>query len=315
MELLETLVIDDALIEGCRARKQQGYMLALDDFVYSEKWEPLIELADIIKIDVLDVPDTEVAALVNRLKNRGVTLLAEKVETLEQYETLRDWGFHYFQGYFLSRPEVVEGRRVEASSMATLQLLGELQKPSILPEELEQLISCDVNLSYKLLRFVNSPALGLPREVDSLRHAVVLIGLSALKHWVALIALTAGTQPPAEVTKNALTRARMCELLATASGEQSPSTFFMVGLLSSLEHFLHIPLPTALEVLSLNEECEAALLSHTGPMGKALTCAMAYEICDWDTTRFSGLAPGEITTAFANASEWAMQSYAEMISK
>jgi EAL and modified HD-GYP domain-containing signal transduction protein len=177
------------------------------------------------------------------------------VEAREQYRSLRDLEFHYFQGYFLSCQEVVEGRRVQAGSMATLQLSGELQKPSILPEELEQLISRHANLSYKLLRFLSSLTLGLPREIDWLRHAVVLIGLSPLKHWVTLIALTAGTQPPAEVTRNALARARMCEFSPTATGEDSRSTFFMMGLLSSLEHFLHVPLPAALEVLSLQKEC------------------------------------------------------------
>jgi len=311
LELLETIEVDMLLIERCRALKGQGFMLALDDFVPSPAWEPLVPLADVIKLDVLEMSENVLEETVARLP-RNVTLLAEKVESLTQYSRLRDLGFHLFQGYFLSRPDIVTGKRVPSSSHTTLRMVAELQRSDITPQDLERLISQDVSLSYKLLRFVNSPATGLATEVESVYHAVFLIGLDSLRHWATLLALTANGSTPLEITRTALTRARMCELLASYGENERLPTYFLVGLLSALEQFLHTPLSEALDGLALPADCIAALLRHEGPLGEALECTLAYEACNWSDAQYRHLSPGALSDVFAAASAWVFTNASEL---
>ncbi|HSH30833.1 MAG TPA: HDOD domain-containing protein [Thiohalobacter sp.] len=305
LEVLEDIEPDAAVIGAVRELRRSGHTLALDDFLYHDKLRPLIEHADIIKIDLMAVPDGELVAHLDQLRGYPVHLLAEKIETLEQFEQCRELGFDYFQGYFLSRPQVISGQAVPVSGLATVRLLAQLQDPQVTPEALEALISQDLGLSYKLLRYINSAFFALPRKVDSIRQAVVYLGNRTIKTWATLLVFCGVEDRPTDLMTIAMLRARMCQLLAEKTGETEPEIYFTAGLFSALEALLGMPLDQILEALPLSDTLKTALLHHRGVTGEALGCVLAYERTQWESTRFRGLAPAEITEAYVEAARWA----------
>lgn len=305
LEVLEDIEPDAEVISAVRELRQSGHMLALDDFIYNEKLRPLIEHADIIKIDLMGIPADQLIDHINHLRDYPVKLLAEKVETLEQFEHCRDLGFDYFQGYFLSRPQVISGKEAPSSGLATVQLLAKLQDPEVTPRELESLITQDLGLSYKLLRYINSAFFALPKKIDSIRQAVVYLGNRTIKTWATLMVFCGVEDKPNDLMNTAMLRAKMCQLLAEKAREPEPETFFTAGLFSALEALLSMPLDQILNALPLSDDLKRALLGHEGVIGEALHCVLAYELTQWDKARFKGLAPGDITEAYVEATKWA----------
>ncbi len=307
VEVLETVEPEAAVIEGLERLRAAGYVIALDDFCYEARFEPLIALADIIKIDVRVLDDAAVVEHVSRLKPKGLKLLAEKIETRAEFDRLVELGFDYFQGYFLSRPEVVSGKRLPQNKLSIIQLLARLQDPAVKIDEIERAVSQDVALSYKLLRCINSAFFALPRRIESIRHALVILGLGPLRRWIALLALAGGSDQPPDVVHTVMVRARMCELLGVAAGERDTSSCFTVGLFSSLDLLMGTPLPELLAELPLAPALVAALLERKGRLGEMLACVEAYEHCDWQNARLRGLADDDIRDAYVGAVEWAFE--------
>ncbi|EDO26133.1 predicted protein, partial [Nematostella vectensis] len=227
LELLEDAKVDDAFIEGVRNLVQEGYRIALDDFVYSPEYDPLLEMAQIVKVDVMDHTSEELPKLIQRLKPFKVTLLAEKIETHEKLEECIKLGFKLFQGHFLSRPKLITGKKISAGQMVLLQLMQALQNPNAKPEALEELIIRDPVLTYKLLRIVNSAAFSLVRKVESISEAVVLLGIPQVKKWATLIAMSTSTDKPEELTRTLLIRGRMAEQVAVAEKRANFGSYFM----------------------------------------------------------------------------------------
>ncbi|MFN2337829.1 MAG: EAL and HDOD domain-containing protein, partial [Gammaproteobacteria bacterium] len=254
LELLEDIRPDPEVIEGLRGFTDQGYQVALDDFIYHESLRPLVELAHIVKIDLMAVPREDLARHVEQLRQHQVKLLAEKIETEEEFEYCKGLGFDYFQGYFLSRPSVVQGSQLPPNRLAVLQLLAKVQDPNSDARDLELLISQDVALSYKLLRYINSAFFAFPKEIDSIRQAVVYLGMRAIKTWVSLLAVAGLGDKPVELVPQAMQRARMCELLARTARRPNPESYFTVGLFSLLEALMEAPLAQILEALPFSEE-------------------------------------------------------------
>ncbi len=313
LEILEDAVIDEELIGAVRSWRERGFTIALDDFVYDPRWEPLLPLASVIKIEVPALDEAGLAEHVRRLRRDGVRLLAEKVETRAEFEELRALGFDLFQGYFFARPEVVSGRRLPENRLATVQLLGALQRPDVDLAKVDALVSQDVALSYKLLRCINSAAFALPRRVESIHRAVVFLGLRALKRLVALAAMAGAEDKPSELVRIALVRARMCERLCAALPGIDEDSGFTVGLFSTLESLMDAPLAEILDKLPLAEEVSAALLAGEGLLGEVLACVLAYERCDWDHARAAGLDPAAIGRAYAEAVDWSYQISAGLV--
>lgn len=305
LEVLEDIEPDAEVISAVRDLRQSGHMLALDDFIYNEKLRPLIEHADIIKIDLIGIPPDQLIDHINHLRDYPVKLLAEKVETLEQFEQCRDLGFDYFQGYFLSRPQVISGKEAPSSGLATVQLLAKLQDPEVTPKELESLITQDLGLSYKLLRYINSAFFALPKKIDSIRQAVVYLGNRTIKTWATLLVFCGVEDKPNDLMTTAMLRAKMCQLLAEKTGEPEPEAFFTAGLFSALEALLSMPLDQILNALPLSDDLKKALIGHEGVIGEALHCVLAYELTQWDKARFKGLAPGDLTESYVEATKWA----------
>lgn len=307
LEILETVTVDDELVAAVKALRDDGFGIALDDFEFDPAWEPLLDIAHIVKVDVRAVPPAELSARVKKLQERPIELLAEKVETHEEYEALMNMGFHYFQGYFLERPQVVQGKRVPLGRLQAVRLLAELSSAEPDINRVEMLIAQDANLSYKLLRSVNSAMFALPRRVESLRQAILLLGTGAIARWASMVALSSLSDKPGELLLAALVRARTCELLARAAGDSTPDAYFTTGLLSTLDALLEMDMTDALSTLPLSDAVTAALLKREGRLGEALSCVIASERWEFDAVRFQSLGPAEVNEAFAAALAWSME--------
>ena len=214
LELLEHIEPDAEVIEGIKRLAAQGYAIALDDFVYHDALQPLVQLADIVKVDVMAQQRDEIRSQVHKLRQHPLKLLAEKVETRDEFDFCRDLGFDYFQGYFFAQPQVLRGQRLPNNRLAILHLLSRLQDPNITPSELEELIVQDVTFSYRILRYVNSAAFSLARKIESVHQAVVILGQQTIKTWTTLLAMSQVDNKPTELVITAMVRGKMAEALA-----------------------------------------------------------------------------------------------------
>ncbi|WP_297526887.1 EAL and HDOD domain-containing protein [Thiohalobacter sp.] len=305
LEILEDIEPDDEVLAAVGRLRQEGFLIALDDFLFHERLRPLVELADLIKIDLMALEDGQLEEHVAALRGYPARLLAEKIETRDEFEQCKALGFDYFQGYFLSRPNIIQGREIPPNGLATVRLLARLQDPEVGAAELETLIGQDVGLSYKLLRYINSAFFALPKTVESIRQAVIYLGNQAIKTWATLLVFAGVEDRPHELMTTAMLRARMCQLLAERTGQPHADTYFTVGLFSALEALLEAPLESVLEALPLSEDVRRALLERQGPYGAALDCVLAYERAEWAQVRCGKLPPAEITETYLEAARWA----------
>lgn len=308
LEVLEDVPPDPEVIAGLGAYVREGYVVALDDFVFQESLVPLVELAHIVKIDVMALSRAELEEQVRLLGRHDVKLLAEKVETEAEFEYCRQLGFDYFQGYFLARPTIVQGTQLPPNRLALLELLSKLQNPESEVSDLEEIIGHDVTLSYKLLRHLNSAFFALPRKVESLRAAVVYLGSQTIQRWASLLLIARMDSEPCQVMVQGMHRAKMCELLAVRAGRPNAEVFFTVGLFSLLDAMMKVPLIEILDALPLTSEVRDALLHQKGGLGEALASVIAYEDGRFERAGFAGLTPAQMTDAYLEAVEWGDRS-------
>ncbi len=306
LEILEDVTLDHELMAGLRQLADQGYVLALDDFDLKPGLEPLLKLANLVKLDLMALGLERASALVPELKQYGVKLVAEKVETHEVFSRCLELGFDYFQGYFLCRPNVLkQPRSPGANRSVLLSLLAKLQDPEAEAKELKALIVQDVSLTYRLLRYINSASLGLRHQVESVQRALVLIGTQAIKNWASLILLTRVEDKPQELMITALVRAKMCEQLARETEARTRESAFTVGLLSLLDAIMDRPMAELLEVLPLADELKQALLTGEGELGDVLRRVQAYERGDWALLDDGALSNGVYRDSYLEAIRWA----------
>ncbi len=284
VELLEDVKPDEDVVAACAALKKAGYLLALDDFQYRPEFEQLLGLADIIKVDFqLDATEQDRRRHADRLRSRGLRLLAEKVETRDDVAQGLDLGYTLFQGYFFCRPEILTTREVSANKLSYLRLFQQFQSESVDFERVGEIVKGDVALSLKLLRFLNSAALGWRSRVENIRQALVMLGERPLRRWASLVAFAqlSGDRPD-ELLRLSLIRARFCELLAPEAGLQTEELkLFLVGLLSTVDALVGRPLEEVLSGLALPAAVEAALLGRPSLIGDAYRLALAYERAKW----------------------------------
>ena len=240
-----------------------------------------------------------------KLRKLKKPLLALKVESLAEYEAYRDLGFSYFQGYFLSRPRTLKATKLSENKIAVVNLIRAIYDINTDNAEIIRLISEDITLSYKLLKLINSPLFGLRTKIDSIKHAVVLLGRKTLRTWVSMLALSTIDDRPIEITKIAMTRAKMCELLAEQAGLDSKESYFTVGIFSALDILMDVPLNKAVDSLPLSDAVRSALLKREGRMGEALCCTLAYEQSNWSNVSFHGLSTKQVIESYIQAVEWA----------
>lgn len=308
LEILEDVMVDPELVAKVQLLVDEGYRIALDDFQFNETWLPLVKVAHYVKLDLQSLEWGAIRGLVAALRPYGCELIAEKVETVEQMEQCKRIGFKLFQGYYLAKPRKMSGRRIPTNRVSLLQLLARIHDPKLDMHELTNLISRDVGLSFRFLRIVNSAYYGLPSKVDSIQHALTLLGLDFTRRWVSLIALASIDDKPKEVFITAAVRAKMCEILARQSGNADVEPYYVVGLFSILDALLDAPLEEILGDLPLDTEVIDALVRRTGKTGAALSCVEAHEQCRWDDVAFGSLDSATIQKAYLEALEWAQQT-------
>lgn len=213
LEILETVEPTQRVIEAIDSLSQQGYTIALDDFVFHDRFRPFLELADIVKIDVLGKSPEQLQHDTRQLRDYRARLLADKVETRETFEACKQLGIFYFRGFFFYRPDIIRGHEIPWNRVALLELLGKIQDLNISFECLVEFIRNDLSLSYKILRYVNSASVGLPRRVESIEQAACMVGIDRIRTWASLIVMAIGKDQPMEMLVIALVRAKMCECL------------------------------------------------------------------------------------------------------
>lgn len=280
IEILEDVKPSAEVVSTCRELSQQGYTLALDDFVYARTLEPLIELADIIKIDIIATPlDTIRKTLYNLSRHKKIKLLAEKVETRQEFEQALKLGFTYFQGFFFSQPEILTIKELTTAKINLLHLLAEVTSKDTSFSRLGQIISRDVAISYKLLRFLNSAWFYRLEKVTSINQAIAFLGERELKRFLMLMIISEmTTNKPQELVRLAIVRAKFCELLAAASGRfGKENNLFLLGLFSLLEAMLDTPIEDLLRELPIDDLIKQALIKQSGPWIPYLNAVITHE--------------------------------------
>ena len=310
IEILEDIDIDEEVFAACQRLKEQGYLLALDDFDYDEKKARLLKLVDFVKVDVQAHSPESLVELVEKLRVYPVKLVAEKVETHEQLEACKALGFDLFQGFFLSKPNVVEGKKSSADKLAVTRLMSELRNPENKVSEIEKIIASDPKLSYKILQIINSAAFAKAKKIESLQQAIVYMGLDRLRDWASLIAISSMQSRSPELMINAMIRAKMCELLAKTTGEAQGQLdrYFTVGLFSMLDAMLDQDLQFLLEQINLEGELKKALLDHSGRLGEVLNDVLYYEVADWEKLNVEKIKTGTYRDAYLESINWAMET-------
>ena len=305
IEVLENVARDEEVVDGCRRLARAGYALALDDYVYSPGDEPLLELASIVKLDLLALPGEQLAEQVALCRPFGVRLVAEKVETPEQMELCTELGFELYQGYLLSRPEIVERQGLDPNRLTCLQLIDKLCDPDMSAGEVERIVEADAGLSYRFLRAAGSGAgRGLRRPVSSIREGVVLLGQRRMRSWVILMLLADAHNGSSEQINIAMTRARMTELLAAAGAPSLRDSAFTAGLVSALDLLLGAPLYEVVQQMSITDELSSAILDHTGPLGAILADVLTWELGAEDLELRSGLDTALVEKSYIEALAW-----------
>lgn len=305
IEVLEDVPVTDDLITAVRRLKQQGFIIALDDYIYNPSHRPLVELADLIKIDIMALSREELAQHVRQLKPYKTKLLAEKIETLDEFDLCMDLGFDYFQGYFLSKPRIIKSATLPQNKLAVMNLLALLQDSNAEIEDIEEAISSDVTMSYKILKLMNSAFFNFSNKIESIKQALLLLGRKKLNSWASMTAMSKMDNQPSEMIHIAMTRAKMCELLAEAAGLKPIENYFTTGLFSALDILMEMPLESLLKPLPLSDELLAAVIKKEGVMGEALKCALAYETSELGNIHFQNLSSQDIYVANVEAISWA----------
>jgi c-di-GMP-related signal transduction protein len=285
IEILETVEPTKDLVSLCESIQKQGYFLALDDFTDEPDFAPLADIANLIKVDMRLSSREQQEHLLLTHKPRGVMMLAEKVESYEEFEWARNAGYDLFQGYFFARPVMVRRQHIPAVHATCLQLLREVQQADLRFDRLERLIREDVSLTYKLMRYVNSALFLRSGKIQTITRALLTLGEDGIRRWVTLATLPMlATKKPGELVKLSLVRARFCESLAQLAGVAKSGAFLM-GMFSLLDALIDQPLEEALRSVAVDPEVSEALLGSTQDES-FLTCLYhlicSYEAGNWD---------------------------------
>jgi EAL and modified HD-GYP domain-containing signal transduction protein len=309
LEILESLEPTPEMVAACRRLKCFGFRLALDDFVWKKEYEPLIELADYIKVDFVTTGAKERRALLNKLRGSSVALIAEKVETPDEYRQAREEGFTLFQGYYFCRPVLMENRSLPANRLSQIEILQQLRRDQFDLEPLTELVKRDASLAYRLLRLVNSPLCAVRQEVSSIQLALMVVGEQTFRR-LAMLAITSelnGSEPQ-ELLRMAFVRGRFCEDAAFACGLDATEQY-LLGLLSFLPAMLRLPMAEITSALPLRSEIRQALEGAPNVERAPLTWIECYERGDWEAcdevANAFGLTDEPLPEIHARATLWA----------
>jgi len=315
LEILETVEPDAEALAACRKLKALGYAVALDDFVYAPRFQPFVDLADIIKVDLKLSSRIQRKQMAETFAPRGIRMLAEKVETRAEFSDARESGYVYFQGFFFCKPQIVPARQIPAFKFHYLRILDAISREELNVDELVNIIDREISLCYKLLKFVNSALFGFRQEIRSTRHALALLGDREVKKWasVAAVVALAGNEPN-ELVLLSLARGRCGELLASERSTQiEPHSMFLLGIFSLMDVLLGRPMPELVSGLALPQVVRAALLGTANSYRDLLQLITSNESGRWDDVsalaRRLNLADTAIATAYLRSLDWAQSVF------
>ena len=297
--------VDSAVIAGAARLAKAGFKLALDNYLVHPHLQPLANMATMIDMNIESLDKPTLAAYIKILKKLHPLVLVDYVKTYAEYEYCRDHGVDYFQGYFLSRPRIVSSEALATNKMSIMNLMATLHNPDTETDVIEQVITRDVSLSYKILKMINSAFFNAPKKIDSIRHAVMMLGRKQLCIWASMMALTGMDDKPREQVRLAMIRAKACELLAQKAGLKPLDSYFTVGMFSALDILMDRTLEDLIIPLPLTHNITAALLNREGELGAALNCVLAQETADWLNIRFAKLATNDLTATNIESIQWA----------
>lgn len=308
LEVLETIEVDDEVVAFVGALVEAGYSIALDDFIVGSDHERLLDVATYVKIDLASAEEHELRAEVARLRERGLTLVAERVETDEDVAYARELGFDLLQGYALGRPQTLSMRTLGVSEARRLELFGALSSPDLDLSTVVSLISSDPALALRVLQATNSAHTGLKRHVSSLHEAVTMLGVNRIRQWVSLMVLTEVTHVDDETLVGLVTRARLCHTVTEWMGGPADSGF-VVGLVAGIAELMDEDVHDVVRRLPLDPSITAAVIEHDGVLGRALDSVLAYE--DWSSTPYLSGRASALAEAHLAAMVWSNQLVAE----
>ncbi|GEK14425.1 diguanylate cyclase [Aliivibrio fischeri] len=319
IEVLETCTPNDELFSAIKHLHRMGYVIALDDFSLEPEWDRFLPYSHIVKLDIMQLGLERACAYVKQRKRQGCKrhYLAERVETNEEFQQALDVGFHFFQGYFFSKPEIIKNRVVKPEELLTVQLFQEVCREEVDFTRIEQLISQDVSLSYQLLKFVNTAAVRLENPISSFKQALVYLGEEQIKMFVTLIATAhAAINKPKELYKQSLVKGRFCELMIYRCQNGTPGQqAFIVGLFSLLDALLDKKLDDVLVQLSLSQDIEKAILIREGLLGSMLELYENIDTGNWENidklSRQLGFSAKTVESTYQEAVKW----YQSILSK
>ncbi|MFH2059149.1 MAG: HDOD domain-containing protein [Pseudomonadota bacterium] len=296
IEILEDIEPDAKIIDAMKEFKDKGFSIALDDFIYHKKFIPMMDLCSIIKFDLIATPLESLSDIVaNIQKNYDITLLAEKVETYEEFKLAKKMGFTLFQGYFFAKPEILSKREISSNQITKLRLLNEVNKNEIDLKAIEELIKKDVGVSFKLLKFINSAYFQRPMPINTIKDAITYLGIVELKKFINIVTVSDLCEnKPNELIRSSVIRARMCELCGTVMKTGfSTEELFTLGLFSTMDAMLDTPMETILESICLSDKIKTALNGKDKAFTKTLKIVASFEQGDWQNNFYmvmSGMA-------------------------
>jgi c-di-GMP-related signal transduction protein len=312
VEILESVKPTPELIAACQEIARNGYTFALDDFIYNPDWEPLMALADIIKIDFRVSSLSDIQTTLDAIGRRdGMSLLAEKVETYAEFKIAVEMGFDLFQGYFFCKPEVIKSRDISASELNLLRIIAAVNQADFDFKTLEKIIAPDVSLSYKLLRYINSAFFAKAQTINSIQQALIYMGESEIRRFVSLIGMSNLSKgKPEELIKASCIRAKVCESLASvATTPVPPAELFTLGMFSLIDAILDQDMQQVMRALPLTTNINNALVHRTGVLIGYLALVEYYERGQW--ALFDRLAAAlkipknAVPTLYCQACKWA----------
>lgn len=304
LEVLETVRDEPEVLAALQEARAAGFSIALDDFELLDDTATLVELSDYIKLDCLGLTADHARVRFRGLSGSGRMLLAEKVESREMFDACASGGAELFQGYFLTRPESVNGAEVRSDRLRLLQVIGELNSPDVTIQRVAEIVQLDVSLSYRLLRYANSAGLGRSRVFEHVRDAITMLGLDRVRAVATLMILGSLSTKPPELARLALIRARYCQLLGSMRGGD-PQKHFVAGLFSVLDAFLDDSMGNVVSKLPLDAEIKTALLEQRGELGEALGATIACERAEWNRALLNGIDVDQLGGAYVAALAWA----------
>jgi len=296
--------VDDDVIAGAQRLTGEGFRLAIDNYLIHEELQPLTEMSCMIDLNIEALDQATLASHIKILKKLHPILLADHIKDHNEYDFCRDLGIDYFQGYFLSRPKVIAGKSLAANQVSVMSLLATLHNSDTDTDTIDDVISKDVSLSYRILKLMNSAFFSRASKIESIHHAIVMLGRKQLCTWASMMALTGMDDKPRGQVEIAMLRAKTCELLASRAKLKPLDSYFTVGMFSALDLLMDQSLEELITPLPLADNIIAALLNREGELGDALNCALAQETSDWINIRFADLSTNDLSDINIEAINW-----------